>query len=354
MKHKILSVDFEIDPIHYLNTIFILMVLYLHQETYTGFFLGGHILHYLLQKIAVGGFVILSGLKLSISNDKTPVLLFIKKRFFRLYFLYLIALLLISFTAYPSMHDGHIPSLQNYIVHIFCLQYIIPNHFGPTLPTIWFISTLFCCYIQFIFFRRYLSDTKKLLKYSCIVFIVCSILHFISVSFGFDIFNFYLPLYLALFSIGMALSTKRLNTVSVKKYILLFLGSTIFLIFIYSHITVNTIHEYVVWSAFVLVNVYSFLLMSFIFLSRLFVSNRLDNLVAHISTASLCVFLFHRSIWTIMDALYPQQSIYKLMYIIFLGIPLVFFISYHIQKRYNMMLSKIGRNPRTTHQYPQR
>ena len=80
----------ELNPVHFMNALFITIVLYLHHGQYTNFyfgFLNEYNLHYVLQKFAVGGFFFFSGLKLTISNLDIPISTFLTKRFYRIYLL---------------------------------------------------------------------------------------------------------------------------------------------------------------------------------------------------------------------------------------------------------------------------
>ncbi|MFV9645986.1 MAG: hypothetical protein ACNYWU_09205, partial [Desulfobacterales bacterium] len=98
----------ELNPVHLINALLISVVLYLHHGSYANNYfslLNEYYIHYLLQKLAVGGFFFFSGVKLTISNLNYPASTFCKKRFFRIYILYFFALFIASFTSYPFLNN---------------------------------------------------------------------------------------------------------------------------------------------------------------------------------------------------------------------------------------------------------
>ena len=118
--------------IYLLHTVFIFIILFLHHWGYTeNYFklVSKYNFILFLQKLSVGGFFFLSGYKMAKYKLADPVKNFIVNRFFRIYILYVISLVLFSFTAYPHLNNGDLPSIKNFLVHILCFQSILPDLF---------------------------------------------------------------------------------------------------------------------------------------------------------------------------------------------------------------------------------
>lgn len=339
MKKAFQSSNDQIDPVHYLNTVFILIVLYLHHTNYTYDFFRNSVFYYLLQKIAVGGFFITSGAKLSLSNQQTSAGEFFKKRFVRIYLLYVIALLLSAVTAFPFHHNGQFPSMANMLVHALCLQTILTGHFGPIFRTIWFVSVLFACYIQFLWLRKYLDDVRRLVVYAFILFLALSGSHYTSLKLGWPILTKDLPLYLMLFASGMALSRIDIHRHMRVFSIGIFMATGLLLTLLYTSVTATTPSELAIYSILVITNVLSFFHMVISSLSKISPPGPYYPIVVFISKASFCTFLFHRIIWTLMAQLYPEHTLPQWAYIFFLGTPIIIVTSYFIQKTYNELSS---------------
>ncbi|MEO0770850.1 MAG: hypothetical protein AAFY72_15760, partial [Cyanobacteria bacterium J06649_4] len=105
-----------VDATIYMTLIFVSVVLMLHHVNYTHDYLweiSHRFFHpyetgvdQLFQKFAVGGFLLLSGYKLSLSKVSEPVVPFLFNRLKRIYPLYLLALIVSSPAAYPHLVDG--------------------------------------------------------------------------------------------------------------------------------------------------------------------------------------------------------------------------------------------------------
>ena len=148
--------------VDFLNTIFIVMVLYLHHSMYTTYaikLLPELNFNLFLQKMAVGGFCFLSGYKLTLSKIHTPVKAFIINRFFRIYLLYLAAVICFSVIVYPYLNYGRFPDLGTVLVNASGFQSVVPGLFGTGYLTLWFISFLFLCYIFFLAARKSVHKT---------------------------------------------------------------------------------------------------------------------------------------------------------------------------------------------------
>ncbi|MFX1588636.1 MAG: acyltransferase family protein, partial [Promethearchaeota archaeon] len=98
---------------------------------------------------------------------------FLKKRFFRIYPLYWIALVLffIFFDIYWGMNVIYL------IAHFFGLQIIVAPLFSPPIWTLWFIGIIVIYYLIFILLS-YLESIKRIIPASLVVLAFFLILHF--------------------------------------------------------------------------------------------------------------------------------------------------------------------------------
>ncbi len=202
-----------VDPTIYMTLTFVGIVLFLHHVSYNQDYLWA-ITHYFfnpyktgldefLQKFAVGGFLFLSGYKLAISKRSDSVRAFLENRFYRIYPLYLLAVIVYSFTAYPYQTEGQLPSWGNFLLHALGLQSFLPNFFGENYQTIWFVSNLFFCYLAFIFLRRSLGSTRTLLAGAIVFLLAIYCIRSIASSADIALFSGHFDTYFVFFVFGM-------------------------------------------------------------------------------------------------------------------------------------------------------
>lgn len=338
------SYQSDVDPIIFLNVLFITIVLYLHHSGYTDNYftlLSNYKINEILQKFAVGGFFFFSGYKLTISNLSTPVIIFWVKRFFRIYILYFFALLLAVFTYYPYFNDGNTPEFKNILAHIFLLQTIFPNIFGPTILTIWFVSVLFFCYIFFTLTRGYVSNIRLFTFLSIFAFTLISLIYLATTDHNINIFTRDFSIYLLFFSLGMVHSKHSILSSFSNRILLSFsIIMSLLLLLMYNMIYINTLYEYFVYSVLVITgNVFLYVVLFDAIIKAKRVE--LNNIfIINCSYASFCVFLFHRSIWSVMAMVYPKGTFTQWFCIIIIGVPLIILISLFTQKVYQKTINR--------------
>ncbi|MCW6038018.1 acyltransferase family protein [Spirulina subsalsa FACHB-351] len=351
------STKVKVDSITLINFLLIVIVLFLHHVNYTQDYLWA-ISHRLinpyetgidqvLQKFAVGGFLFFSGYKLTISKQREPTLAFLLNRFLRIYPLYFLAVVLFSVTVYPHIR-GEMPSLGNFAVHTLALQAWLPNLYQANYLTIWFVSNLFFCYLAFIFIRRELSDTHRFLRAVTLIVVMINLAKIIALRvYSVDIFSGHFDTYFLFFALGM-LSSKILtqgmsNPWQNSLYLpTVSIACAIVLVGVNSFLSHDTIRFYVLERVLIFgftVPAYWTLLQR---LQGCLLSIKGAAFLKNISTASLCVFLFHRPIWTVMYTFMPEKSWLQSLFILGIGIPLIFLMSYYVQHFYSsQVLSRV-------------
>jgi peptidoglycan/LPS O-acetylase OafA/YrhL len=339
----------KINTIEFLNTIFIFVVLFLHHSNYTtdyfSLFSQYNVTLY-LQKLSIGGFIFLSGFKLTNSKSLTSFRAFFINRFFRIYLLYLISLFFFSFTAYPYLNSGEFPSLPNIILHIFCIQSIVPDLFQANYHTLWFVSILLCCYIFFLFTRKIIQ--KPPLFYLCLFLTSFGVfgLHKLAKHFNIAIFDKDFIIYLTFFALGMIYSNSRNKIERVNNGVLclLFITGFVGLILFYSDISIKIVNKSTVELFFILISTIPFYLLAFKIVPKINLFSSFSLLISFMSYSSFCVFLFHRSIWAVMSSIFSARHFSQWLFIIVLGVPTIFLSSYLIQIKYDHVLSIIRKN----------
>ena len=335
----------DITTVEFLNSLFITTILYLHHSMYTAY----HIkllpewdLNLYLQKLAVGGFFFLSGLKMTQSKSETSFTSFISNRFFRIYVLYVMAVISYSIIVFPYLNWGRFPDLKNVIVHALGIQSVIPGLFGKGYLTLWFISFLFLCYAFFLISRKTVQNSLKFLTVLGISILFITAVHYLGKQIGMAIFRPDISIFLVYFGLGMLFAVNRQTFERINRFLLLLLivvglvGALYFL----SHKSQIKLQGFVTF-LFYLTSHMAFYLLMFKKLSTYQPSKQMKALLKYTSYASFCVFLFHRPVWSVMNLVWFKTSLLHALYIIVFS-PICIFIGCHrLQTEYDKLVKKI-------------
>ena len=336
----------EITTVEFLNSLFIIVILYLHHSMYTIYhikLLPEFNLNLYLQKLAVGGFFFLSGLKMTQSKSETPVGDFISNRFFRIYILYVLAVICYSMIVYPYLNFGRFPDFKNIIIHALGIQSIFPGLFGSGYLTLWFISFLFLCYAFFLLSRKTVQTPPLFgaVLGGSILFILAAN-HF-GKQYGIAIFRKDICIYLVYFGMGMfyAVNKKRhekTNLIFMISTIVLGLSGSLYFFTYKPKIPAQEFFTIVLYLA----SHMAFYMLMFKAFGRYHPSKQMKSLLVYLSFASFCVFLFHRPVWSVMNLVWFKASLLHSLYII-VFIPFCIFIGCHrLQREYNKLIHKFS------------
>ena len=344
--HSIRADERDITTVEFLNSFFIAVILYLHHSMYTIYHIkllpAFHFSLY-LQKMAVGGFFFLSGLKMTQSKLKSPVGAFIKNRFFRIYLLYVLAVICYSVIVFPYINLGRFPNYKNVIIHALGIQSIFPGVFGSGYLTLWFISFLFLCYVFFLFTRKIVTRNSLFIGALAAGILIIYIIHTHSISLGVVIFRKDIPIYLAYFAMGMFFAENRFKAEKVNSFFLLVV-STLGLIGALYFFTYKprVCGKEVIPVIFYIISSIAFYVLIFKAFKRYRPTKQIKSLIQYMSFASFCVFLFHRPVWSVMNLVWFDASLFHSLYIIVFA-PIIIFLGCHrLQIGYNRMIRKIG------------
>lgn len=334
----------KISTIEFLNTFFILMVLYLHHTMYTKYnikLLPEYNLNLYLQKMAVGGFLFLSGFKLTCSKIDDSFGSLFKNRFFKIYIPYLLAVICYSVIVFPYVSLGKFPNYKNIFIHILGIQSIFPEIFGKQYLTLWFISILFICYAFFLLTRKIIiRGNIFIIILAFIIFIIFIIQSYGNSLIGYAMFSNDVIIYLVYFAFGMWYAKynqiEKISTIILLSAFSLFLICTLYL---------NTYKHQVWYKGLFLVFSYiisniAFYIFIFKHFKHLRLSKPIISVIKYISFASFFTFLFHRPIWSIMNFVWYDVSLLHSFYIIIFA-PIIIFVGCHrFQSYYNLTISK--------------
>jgi peptidoglycan/LPS O-acetylase OafA/YrhL len=330
----------ELNPVHVINSLLISIVLYLHHSSYTNNYfsiLTKYHINGLLQKFAIGGFFFFSGLKISISYFDYKITSFAINRFLRIYILYLVSLIIASFTLYPFLNNGLYPTINNFIFHVLCIQTIFPNYYQHNYHTLWFVSILMYCYLLFIILRNDIPNLKKFIVKLISIIVLISTVSLYTFDKTYKIFSFDFSVYLLFFSIGMLASRYTISTKNIYCFAIGLIGN-ILLFIIYNKIVINTWYEYLVYLSFIILSNLALFKLLCVCVKSINFTKDIKRIISYYSFASFCIFLLHRSIWSIMAYIYPKGTLLQWVYIIFLGIPIIVYCSHLMQRCFNLII----------------
>lgn len=322
-----------------LTCFFVGMVLFVHHDHYTVYYLGWLEKFLPLQEmvayVAVGGFIFLSGYKLTKSKIGDTFTQFFKNRFMRIYPLFFLAL--ITFTIVLGPFDP-----INFVVHALFLQGITPQLVTTNYATLWFVPLIFLLYGTFHFLKKYISLPAVFLRHAIMIFSILFITNQVSAFLGFEILTASYFKYYFIFIAGVFFSYYETTITHSPlarhfKWLGLLLCAPLLLITLHSN---NPLMELI---STLLQNVAAITLYLLLFSSnyswRLSGAPGLKKIMTKISFASFCIFLFHRPVWSIMTSLWPTKDLPQWLYIIILGVPLIVMCGYGIQYGYNKLIN---------------
>ncbi len=318
--------------LNFLTSLCILGVLQSHYGAYTKYFLLSAILHLSIVFFSVGGFVFLSGYKLTKSKTELNFKNFLKNRLSRLFLPYLLSLSL--FTLFIQ----HTPNLKDFLLYLTGLQVIFPKFVSEGYLTIWFIGLIFSYYYIFYILKKYLNNIKLFLGLSFLIFLTTLLLHTFfhkTTLFSLVFFRYYF-----FFIFGMIFAKYEKNILQLKIFKILspLLLSFIVLGFYFPISIYNP-------SASITIAT-SYIILPFVYIRILLWSQKINEkwnkFFKFISFSSFFIFLFHRPIWQIMTLFWSKEdySLWQEAYILVFGTIVIFFFSYYGQLFYNKITNR--------------
>lgn len=387
MKNKIIAFDF-------LRALAIVMIIPAHLSNFL-FSTYGKLMLYAFDpyfaNMGLGLFIFMSGYLLYYNNHSinslASVFDFYKKRLLRIYPLYwaALAIFVMVFFVFASRLDSgfvfpnseNVFSLYNVFVHVLGLQILLAPAYATPMLTLYFVGLIVIFYAIYPFIIMYSKSTKQLLVSSltvyCGFFLVSKTLNIIDPRF-FMFFLVFMSGVLvcreSLFGEAVRIPGKipfvqtMLAVIPVIFVLVIVLGlrSSMFLDPKIS-VTIDTgsgiigsstvraildsiagllvvsspLLEFLIDTA--LLNAFMLIFCAFEYsLVMKFVNDKfsgsLNSFFTCIATSSYCVYLFHRPFFALWNSgtNFISSPILRDIIMLFVAIPLLFFISYHIQK----------------------
>jgi peptidoglycan/LPS O-acetylase OafA/YrhL len=341
---------------------------FMELDAYTGFFF-----HTLGIDVALGGFTFLSGFGLFLQknnrgiDNRDKLFTFIKKRLLRIFPLYWIALILflIFFEFYSGMDIIYL------LAHVLGMQIVVAPLYGSPIWTLWFIGIIILYYFVFIILS-YLETSKKIIPASLAIFVVAIFLHFNFDLIEIRFFVYYLPFVLGIITADFYTSTyylkikeklQNLQKLAIPAIVLCsaiigWILYTDFARYAYSYYRSNYATQFlqlivkfniselefvnvILITDFIIIAYIVFMIAVFNLLIRVLslVINRayIVKALAIGAYSTFAVYLFHRPFLIIfnsimLDIFNIDMLLRSNFYFIFLSIPMLFLLSFLIQK----------------------
>ncbi|KAF0146395.1 MAG: acyltransferase 3 [Nitrospirae bacterium] len=289
--------------------------------------------------IALGMFIFISGLLIArrypVLRDSKERASFIKARIFRIYPLYLLALIIFTFFIVPGPFE-----LLSFAAHIFSLNLLLSPLTGTPIFTLWFVGLIFSYYLLF---PVVINSSDRLFRTVILLGFILSLLSLLHKHLG--IVDERVIIYLPVFFIGIYCGRNGLMHVLRSKTVVM--SSTFILIpsFYYNLIRLQdkTVLPNDSLTIFIVCNLVMISSISPVWnLARLLASALGTNrdFISKIAYYSYCMYLFHRIIFFVLLKLYyPHSAISTLLYLIIAGLPLTLILSSLIQSGYDKFLT---------------
>lgn len=387
MKNKIIAFDF-------LRALAIIMIIPAHLSNYL-FSSYGKLMLYAFDpyfaNMGLGLFIFMSGYLLYYNNHSIrsleDVFDFYKKRLLRIFPLYwaALAVFVMVFFVFASRLDSgfvfpdseNVFSPYNVLVHFLGLQILLAPAYAAPMLTLYFVGLIVIFYAIYPFIIMYSKSTEQILISSFVVYF-CSFL----ISKTFNIIDHRFFMFFLVFMFGVLTCRERLSEKALKLpgkipfvrlllailpvifvlVIVLGLRSSMFLdprisvtidtgSAIIGSSTVGSIMgsiaglmginlsllEFIINLALLNIFILIFCISEYSLATRYVndkLSGTLSSFFTNIATSSYCVYLFHRPFFTLWNSgtNFISSPILRDALMLFVAIPLLFFISYNIQK----------------------
>lgn len=310
--------DLSIDMIRALSIIYVIVIL--HISDYTQLYNMEGIFVYCITSAAMGAFMFISGFLLKRKYEITGmsnVGCFFRRRFFRIIPLYLLAV-------FYFVLIGDMPWLR-VLVSVIGLSAFMQ----PMTNTLWFVEMIWLFYLLYPILWS--EKVDKILFKSTLVYLLF-LLFDKSVS-SVDVRFFY---YFPCFALGLVLPSQTFERYK-KSWRLTSVALSFFLLLAFA----LDRGESSGIAYCILIAIVSVLGMAVItFVSNMLSKNVRGGGILFVSYVSMAAYMFHRQIlYMIYHIYWPEDGVWRLLYLLFVCLPIIVLVSYIIQKVYDKLLS---------------
>jgi peptidoglycan/LPS O-acetylase OafA/YrhL len=290
-------------------------------ETYIGAFVNGSFF------FTAGYFTLLS-----LQHRKNTLLAFYRSKVVRIFPPYWLAFILFIFILGIMLNQGDI------IVYLLGLQAIFSPVVAKPVLTLWFVGVIFTYYVvsaAILYYAR--TSFQRLLSIAAFF----SLLYLVHLFTDFIDDRFFLYFFVFAAGIFVADTGQRTDYLLSRKWLRLRLLAALAGWFVFYWASTTGFR-----SIFYIACADSFILTWIVFVLALFSGDRqkpLHPLWSAVAYASFFVYLFHRPVWQILVGLFhvPFDTFSDALWKFLPGSLLTIFLSYHLQKGYDWLISKL-------------
>jgi peptidoglycan/LPS O-acetylase OafA/YrhL len=311
-----------VDMLRALATIYIICIWHIDDYAHNCFYSQATAM---MVDIALGIFIFISGYLISSSytiNSMKDIISFIQRRFFRIYPLYVIAL--VGFYS-CSLIAGH-----SLISHLLLVDMFVK----ASAPTLWFVSMICIFYMLYILIGFNYSFTKTIVE---TVGVLCLC---VLISTRWDYIDERMIIYLPLFVFGII--TRKHNLFNSFMELNYFNGASCL-----AAIACSFIYVYMQDSYLRMIVHVGFIFFSIVPVIEIcaYIHKRTNaTIYGAIAYTSFCMYLFHRIVFNILLRIYtPPSAAATIVYLLVIGAPLIYMLSLATQTLYDRAIAYISR-----------
>lgn len=287
-----------------------------------------------IEEFLLGSFVFLAGYLSVYSLEKTSLSEFLKKRLVRVYFPYLVALVL-----FVLLLDLDVSKLD-FAIHLVGAQILLSPEFTEPIYTLWYVGLIFTFYI--IFGSLYKSVKSPVILVAAIV-LVFALTFAIRLEWGIIGRRFFY--FFFIFAAGILIArTRTLHILTTDRFffadklIVLLLGVVFYGFYTGQEDFPLTLPSLLAMNLYILAAVIT--LLSIGRLYQQYLTN--IRLISIISYSAFFAYLFHRLVWKALLTVYTPPTIQLLsLYQILVGSVIVILLAFTLQKAYDLFSSRL-------------
>jgi peptidoglycan/LPS O-acetylase OafA/YrhL len=281
----------------------------------------------------LGIFFFVSGALIVGTIEKRSLSDYFRLRFLRIYPPYWLALILFLVLILKISWD-------NQIIHLLGLQIFLAPRFGSPIYTLWFIGLIVIFYLIFGILLKFIPNKGRFVLAGVIVFVTAALLRkflgIIEYRFFWYYGVFFAGILLAKFNLLEKFFALRYQFIVEIPILVL----SIILVYPYRYLSAPKVvlTEILRYDFFILAAI-----MFTLSLARLLTNRgKVLGLFQKLTYLSFFAYLYHRPFWALMLKLYTPPEPYIAPYLILVGAPIIFALTYGMQKVYDRIYRSLA------------
>lgn len=296
----------------------------------------------------LGLFVFISGFLLQKGvhdfSNLAKIKSFLLKKYIRILPLYLVALALFIICFGDLIGPINASCV---LIHVLGLQALLASTICTPIFTIWYVGLVLAYYFAFVCCEKFGTDIYRFLTLVVLLPLVCSLFMIIFGIMDKRFLVYYVPFMSGVMSEKWDLLDRfsRYRSVLLFCIVSILVSAWLYCNVIYPNISDPSLKPGVFskigLTTFIVSNVAMICFTYTIFILSKGVTGAAKpmRIITAVSYSSYAIFLFHRPIWFILSKIYePISPMGSVFYAALVGIPVIVFVSYWVQKGYDMMV----------------